>query len=171
MAKTKRETYTQVYSDYYPYIYNTVYGKTNNEDDTHDICQEIFIILYEKFETVENHRKWLFGTMRNVIFRYYEKKSKTPVDIDNVFGDISLTYVNGFKDTRIIIEEAIAEVDLTEEETLILDYIAFNNYSYNKTAEAIGLTKRQVGYKYLGAVKKILSNLESKGVKNIEDLL
>ena len=171
MAKTKRESYTDIYSDYYPYIYNTVYGKVSNEEDALDICQEIFIILYEKFDTIENYRKWLFGTMRNVVYRYYEKKSKTPVDIDTVFNDISLTYVNGFKDTRLIIEEAMENVDLNEEDFLIVDYIAFNNYSYTKTGEAMGLSKRQVGYKYLNAVKKILVYLESKGIKNIEDLL
>ena len=109
--------------------------------------------------------------MRNVVYRYYEKKSKTPVDIDTVFGDISLTYVNGFKDTRLIIEEAMENVELNEEELLIIDYIAFNNYSYTKTGEAMGLSKRQIGYKYLHAVKKIISYLESKGIKDIEDLL
>ena len=171
MAKSKREDYTEIYSQYYPYVFNTVFSKIGNEHDANDICQEIFIIFFEKYEQVDNPRKWLFGVMRNVLFRYYEKKSKVDVDIDTVFDDVSLTYVNGFRDTRIIIEEAIENIDLSEQERLILEYIAFNNYSYTNVGKIMGLSKRQVGYKYLGIVTKVTDYLKKKGITDIEELL
>lgn len=169
----KREKYTEIYDKYYPLIFNTVFSKVGNKFDTNDICQEIFIIFYEKFEDVENYRKWLFGTLRNVILRYYEKKSKkeSDADIDLTFDDVGLTYVNGYKDTRIIIQDAIDNINITEEEKLMLDYIAFNNYSYSNVGKIMGLSKRQVGYTYLAVVKRILLYLRENGITNIEDLL
>ena len=94
--------------------------------------------------------------LKNVVLRFYSKKRGPEADIDTIFDDVSLTFVNGFRDTRIIIEEAIANVDLSKEDTTILEYIAYNNYSYSHVGAILGLSKRQVGYRYLGIVKKIV---------------
>ncbi|MCP4133911.1 MAG: sigma-70 family RNA polymerase sigma factor [bacterium] len=169
--KTKREEFSQLYSQYYPLVFNTVYSKTGNRDDAYDISQEIFIIYYEKFEKIGDNRKWLFGVLRNVVLRHYSQKSNTTVDIDSIFEDVSLTFVNGFRDTRIIIEEAIENIEISEEDRTILEYIAYNNYSYTHVGSILGMTKRQVGYRYLAIVKKILEVLREKGIQNIEDLL
>ena len=157
--------------EYYPLIYSTIFTKINNQDDANDLCQEIFIIMYEKFNEIDNYRKWLYGTMRNVLFRHYEKKKKTAVDIDEVFNDVSLTFVNGMRDIRLTIEDVLTEIEMTDEQNLLFEYIAVNNYSYNKTGEILGRTKRQVEYAYQGLVRRILEQLKEKGIENIEDLL
>ncbi len=167
----KREKFSEVYSEYYPLVFNAVYTKVGNRDDTDDICQEVFLIFYEKFNEIENARKWLFGTLRNVIFRYYERKSRSDIDIDKMFEDVGLTFVNGFRDARIIISEAIDNIEMSDEERIILDYIAFYNYSYSNVGRIMGLSKRQIGYKYLAVVKSILEYLRSQGIQDIEDLL
>lgn len=165
------ERFTRIYAEYYLLIFNTLYSKTGNEFDARDICHEVFLILYEKLDEIKDVRKWLFGTLRFAALRYYEKKKKTPDDIDTIFDDCALTYVNGFRDARIIISSAIAEAGLTEEERLLVDYIAFNSYTYHHTGKIMGLTLRQVGYKYLLAVRKIMEALKKRGIENIEDLL
>ncbi len=167
----KREEFSKAYIEYYPLLFNTVFTKVGSKENADDICQEVFLIFYEKFDEVENIRKWLFGTLRYAVLRYYEKNPGQDVDIDKIFDDVSLTYVNGFKDTRIIISEAIENVNLTEEERLILEYIAFNNYSYTNTGKIMGMTKRQIGYRYLDIVERIIEYLNEKGIEQIEDLL
>ncbi len=167
----KNEEYVAVYSEYYPLIFNTVYSKVGDENDAGDVCQEIFLILYEKFYEVENYRKWLFGTLRNVVMRYYEKKSKVELNIDDIFQDISLTFVNGMKDVRIIINNAIENINLNNEERLLLDYIAYNSYSYSNVGEIMGLSKKQVFLRYSKVVKKVLTRLKELGIQDIEDLL
>lgn len=169
--KNKREEFAIIYNQYYPIVYNTIFTKTGNSHDSRDICQEVFIILYNKFEEVQNVRHWLFGTIRNVTLRYYEKKSKSDVDIETLFEDENLAYVNGFKDTRILISNAIAKASLSDEDRTIFEYIAIYNYSYTNTGIIMGQSKRQIGYKYNMIIEEILRILNSQGIHSIEDLL
>ncbi|MDY6969421.1 MAG: sigma-70 family RNA polymerase sigma factor [Spirochaetota bacterium] len=169
---SKKNRYTDAVNKYYPLIYSAVYTKVNNVDDAYDICQEVFVKFFEKFEEVENPRKWLYGALRLSVFDYYRSQNKA-TNIDEVFNDIGLTFVNGFRDARIIISEVIENIDTfdKEEDKLLFDLIAINNFSYSQVGKQLGLTKRQVQYKYGRIVQQILDQLNKRGIKNIEDLL
>ncbi|MCP4134799.1 MAG: sigma-70 family RNA polymerase sigma factor [bacterium] len=170
----KRDRFAEYFSEYYQVVYNAVFPKVGSAEDTEDLCQEVFLILYRNLEdtdNIDNVRKWLYGTLKNVVLQYYRRKEKPKANIDDIFDDVSLTFVNGFRDTRILIEEAIEEEIEDDDERTLVELIAFHNYSYTKVAEYMGLTKRIVGYRYNQVVKKILENLERKGINNIEDLL
>ncbi|MCP4133848.1 MAG: sigma-70 family RNA polymerase sigma factor [bacterium] len=169
--RVKRDTYTLVYNEYYPLVFNTVYSRIGNREDASDICQEIFLIFFEKFEGIDNYRKWLFGTMRNIVLRFYERKSSPEVDVDKMFDDMSMAYVNGFRDARIIITDIIENIDISENERALFDYIALNNYSYNNTGKILGLSKKQVILRYGKIAKMILLALKEKGIHDIGDLL
>ena len=157
--------------DYYPLLLGTTLTKVGSKDEAEDICQEVFIIFYEKFNQIDNHRRWLLGTLRNVILRYYQNKNRDTSDIEAAMDDVKLTFVNGFRDTRILISEAMDAIDCDDEERLILDLVAVHNFSYNNTAKSIGLSRRQVEYKYGQLVKKISDYLTKKGINDIEELL
>jgi RNA polymerase sigma factor (sigma-70 family) len=167
----KNERFTMLYADYYVLVFNALYAKIGNENDVRDICQEVFLIMYQKLDEIQEPRRWLFGTLRNATLRFYEKNRKSADDIDRIFDDVAMTFVNGFRDMRIIINDAIEDAGLSDEERLILEYIAIYGYSYARTGEIMGLSKRQVGYKYLAAAKKILAELHRRGVEHVEDLL
>ncbi len=168
----KKDKFTEDHKRYYPLVFSAVYTKVENIDDAKDICQEIFIRFFEKYEEVKDSRKWLYGTLRNVVLEYY-RKQRGDVDIDDVFKDVSLTFVNGFKDARIIISEAIENMDNFggEDEKTLFDLVAVYNYSYTEAAKQMGLAKRKVEYKYRRIVDSIMDYLNKKGIKDIEDLL
>ncbi len=142
--------YTEAYSEYFPIVFSAVYTKVNNRDDAQDIAQEVFLRLYRKFDSVENVRKWLFIALKLVVMEYYRKKKTNEVDIDNIFNDVSLTFVNGFRDARIIIEQALENMELFKGEKgkTIFDLIAINNFTYEQVAKQLGMTRRQVEYRY-----------------------
>jgi RNA polymerase sigma factor (sigma-70 family) len=167
----KRERFTEIYHEYYPVVFNTVFSKIENETDASDICQEIFLIFFNKFDEVENPRAWLFGVMKNVVLRFYRDQKNSGLDIDAVFDDSAMIYVNGFRDTRLMITEAMESVNLDEKERQVLDYVALSNYSYSNVGKIIGMTKRQVGYAYQNAVRKITDYLKTKGIQDLGDLL
>lgn len=164
------DEFTQAYMEYYPLLLSSLLTRINNAEEARDICQEVFIIFLEKFDTIQNKRAWLYGTLKNVVYKHYAKK-RPDVDIDQVFNDEGLAFVNGARDARIMIAEAIEQVECTEEDRILLDLIAIHDYSYGSVAEILGLTRRQVEYRYGQLSKSILEHLKSRGIKELAELL
>ncbi|MCP4132766.1 MAG: hypothetical protein GY754_17505 [bacterium] len=89
-------------------------------------------------------------------------------------GDIAFTYINGFRDTRIIIQEAINAIsELTEDSDMNIFYlVAIQNYSYRQACQTLGMGKRAVEYRYKKVISSILDFLKNeKGIKSFEELL
>lgn len=168
-----RDHFSEAYHQYYTLVFNAVYLKVNDLDDTEDICQEVFIRFYRKMNEVENVRQWLYGTLKLVVMEYYRKRTSTNVNIDDVFNDLALTFVNGMKETRMIISDTLEQLQniLSDDERVVFDLIAFYNYTYKETAKQTGMTMRMVEYRYTRTVARILDFLKIKGIKDLEELL
>src|SRR4030042_2981666 len=172
----KEREFRKSYNDYYPMILNALYSRVGNMEDAEDICHEIFVSYYRKFDEVRDPRSWLYGAMKFCISNYYQKKrgfDANSITIDNMEDDIHFAFENGFRDMRIIIHEAI-ENDQNynnEKERILFELIAINNYTYDQAAKHLGLTKRQVVYKYQQVSRRILDRLRERGITRIEDLL
>ncbi len=165
--KQQRE-FAELFSDYFPLLCNIINTKIGNRDDAMDIAQETLTLCYEKMDEIRDPRKWIFGTYRNIIKQYYEKKSKNyDVDID----DVTLTFVNGFRDTRLMLEDAIKNIEFSEEEITIFEYIAYYHYSYSKVGEIMGYGKWSIERRYRKIVKKFDDYFKKIGINSIEDLL
>ncbi len=169
---TNNKRYIDIYNKYYALVYGLLYAKTNDQFATEDLCQEIFIILMQKLDSIENIRKWLYGTIRNVLLQHFRKKNPAQHDIDDVLYDKGLAFVNAMQDTRIILDQCMKEINFNSEaDELIYDMVARQNVSLNKTAQYLNLTKKKVRYSYDKTIKLLLANLNKKGIKNIEALL
>ena len=122
---------------------------------------------------MDNVRKWLFNALKLVVKEYYRRKKREGLNIDEVFNDVSVTFVNGFRDTRIILKEAIENIDnfKDEKERDFFELIAVHGFSYNQVAKQMGLTRRQVEYKYNKLIDKIINYLRGKGIDDIGELL
>ncbi len=169
----KRNDFIDDYLNYYPVIYSAVYSRIDDSFEADDLCQEIFIIFYRKFDSIgnENKRRWLYATAKNVVLNYYKKKRALKVkDIDEAWN-LGLSFVNGFRDTRIILNEAMENIKCDDTERIILDLIAVHNFSYSSVSDIIGLNERQVRYKYDILIKKLYKQLHSLGIKDLEELL
>ncbi len=169
----KIKKFTDIYSDFYSVVYNGIYAKIRDIDLSDDLAQEVFTRFYEKIDEVENPRAWLLGTLRYVLLEHYRKNSIEKVNIDEIFFDTNIQYVNGFRDTRIILQEALdaSENYRDDSERIIYELIAINNYTRDEVARLMGLTRRQVGYKYKTVVDRIIDYLKRRGVANLEELL
>ncbi len=162
-----------LYSDFYPVIFSAVYNFLNNVDETKDICQEVFLRYMENYESVENPRKWLYAVARNATFEHCRRQGKTDISIDDIFEDKGLGYVNGFRDTRIIIQNAIDDMNNYENEKdkILFDLVALHNFTYKEAEKKLGMTERQVKYRYGLVVDRLVRYFNKKGIKSLEDLL
>lgn len=170
----RRNRLTDIYAIYYPVVFSAVYTKVGDMDDTHDICQEVFLRLFERLDEVENVRRWLFSALKLVVLEHYRKKQKNDaLNVEDVFTDISLTFVNGFRDSRMLIQEAIDSPGIfnDEYERVIFDLVAINNYTYEAAAKHLGMTRRQAEYRYTQTVSRITEYLRKKGINKLDDLL
>ncbi len=173
---TQNREFREAYSDYYPLVVSVLYSKVGRRDDAEDICQEVFIRFLKNFDSIDNHRAWLLSAIRFEITNYYNRKATAAsdaVDIDEAFDDPNLKYVNGFRDTRIIIQEAL-DNDANfhnERERVLFELIAVYNFTYPSAAAQLGITRWQAEYLYEKIEKRILKYLHQKGIKDIGDLL
>ena len=175
LSKKERE-FRRSYSDYYAAVLGALYRRVGNMEDAEDICHELFVSYYHKFDEVRDPRSWLFGAMKFSISNYYRKKSgedRAHVDIDNMEDDINLAFENGARDMRIIINEAIGNDGnyRDEKDRLLFDLIAINGYTYDEAARQLGLTRRQAFYRYQQVTRRIVDYLGRRGISRIEDLL
>ncbi|MCP4138464.1 MAG: sigma-70 family RNA polymerase sigma factor [bacterium] len=172
----KKRKLRKVYGDYYALLYLKAFKEMKSREDAEDLCHNIFIILYNKFEEVEDYRTWLMGTLKIEILNFYRSnrtKGLNTIDIDDVLNDESLAFENGAREIRIIIEEALDSNSNYKNETerALFELIAFNGLSYELAGEHLGLTKRQAQYSYGNVTKRLIEYLRKKGITSIEDLL
>ncbi len=127
----KNKKFAEAYNDLYPVVFSAVYSKVGTIDDAEDLCQELFIKFFNKLDEIENHRKWLYGALKLEVMAYYRKKKPGAVDIDEVFNDVGLTFVNGFRDSRIMIQDTLEEMNNYRDETdrALFDLVAVRNFS------------------------------------------
>jgi RNA polymerase sigma factor (sigma-70 family) len=170
---SRNREFAEAYNDLYPVLFGAIYSRVNSMDDAEDICQELFIKLYNKLSEVENKRKWLFGAMKYELMNYYKKKRPGDMDINEHFDDVGLGYVNGFRDTRIMINDAIEDMDNFDNETdrALFDLVAVKNFTYEEAGAHLGLSKRQVRYRYGLIIDRLMDYFKKRGIQNIEELL
>ncbi|HNX57610.1 MAG TPA: hypothetical protein PKK43_00820, partial [Spirochaetota bacterium] len=115
----------------------------------------------------------LFGALRLAVYEYYRRKTKVDIPLDEAHDDIALTFVNGMRDTRIIIADIIENGDLfdTNLDAVIFDLVALGELSYRDAARELGVTKRIVEYRYRRIAEKVIANLRDRGIRYLEDIL
>jgi RNA polymerase sigma factor (sigma-70 family) len=186
LADPKVDNFDKLYNTFYSLVFSVVQSKVSNYHDAEDICQEVFLRFYRKQDEIENPRKWLLGCLRIVVLDYYKQKNSNE-DIDTLFDDISMGYVNGFREARVVISQTIDEISNEEDEAdkgagnaeeeeggsdaVIFNLIAIYKYSFVEASKHLKLNYKQTRYRYNRICEKIMSRLREKGIKELGDLL
>ncbi|MCP4132056.1 MAG: sigma-70 family RNA polymerase sigma factor [bacterium] len=168
----QKAQFSEVYTQYYPLILSSVYSKVGSVDTAEDLTHEIFLQYLSNMDKVEKVRPWLFTVLKGVLYEYYRKERKMSDDVALAESgdDIALKYVNGFRDTRIIINGAIEQLD-DETDRLIFDLVAIQKFTFEAAGEQLGLTRYNLRYRYRSIVKTIMDYLNKQGITDIKDLL
>jgi len=86
---------------------------------------------------------------------------------------VSLTFINGMRDQRLIIREILEDESTfgNIQNRLIFDLVAIQKYTMEEAAKELGLSRDQIKYRYGIINKNILLSLKKKGITNLEELL
>ncbi len=166
-----RDLFIDVYERYYALIYSTAYSKLGDADDAMDAAQEVFIRFHGKAAEVREPRTWLYGTLRNVVFDMMKKKKPDLTEGD--MDDLGVTYINGFRDTRLLIQEALeSEANFIDEnDRALFELVASYDFTYREAGEELGISERQAKYRFGLAVRRLAEYFRERGIANLEDLL
>lgn len=78
LAAGNREAFDILYSRYWKQVFNQAYKRLGDETYSQDIAQDVFFQLWTrgKQSVIENLPAYLFVSVRNGVFRHFEKESK-----------------------------------------------------------------------------------------------
>lgn len=166
-----RDLFVDTYERYYALVFSTAYAKLGDADDAMDAAQEVFIRFHGKIDEVREPRTWLYGTLRNVVFDMMKKKK--PDLTDGELDDLGVTYVNGFRDTRLMIQAALDDVNnfSDERDRILFELIASYDFTYKEAGEHLGMSERQAKYRYGLTVRRLTEYFRERGIARLEDLL
>ncbi|HEY1405295.1 MAG TPA: sigma-70 family RNA polymerase sigma factor [Spirochaetota bacterium] len=172
-TREKIRRFTDTYNRLYSLLFSSVYSKVNNFDEAEDITQELFIRLFRKFDEVIEPRAWLYGALRIVLMDYYREKGKREEEIELLIDDARMSYVNGFREARMVIQAALTdpEVFAVDSDKVVFELVAIHNYSFVEVSKHLGLSYRQARYSFQTTARKIVELLKSRGIAKLEDLL
>jgi len=176
LSDNKTNQFTVQFDMYYSLIFSTIYSRISNFHEAEDICQEVFLRFFKKFDEIKNPHKLLFGTLRIVTLEYFKEKYKKDINLEDIFEDISINFVNGFKDTRLIIEQALEHIygsneEEENEEKIIFDLIAIHSFTFTQASKHLNITYKRVRNSFRKTLRKLYNYLNNIGINSLGDLL
>jgi RNA polymerase sigma factor (sigma-70 family) len=155
------------YKTLYSRVYKFFYYKSVNTADIEDLCNDSFLIFYDKYQAklinTEESSKILFGICKNIYRRWIQKivKETNNVDLEKFCDEISDEYEVFSQDKyeeklekqKILIKDAIEKLNPIVKEVMICRFVHFMTRA--ETAVKIGIKEKDVhtyqkrGVKYL----------------------
>jgi len=166
----KNARFTEHYIEYFSLICGILYSKVKDPDTAEDMAQEIFAVLYRKYDEVRKVRAWLMAAARLALMEHRRIAGRQPLSLATEDLTVAARAVPDTVDTRMVLAEAIESITGSIDR-VVFDLISIQDYSCSEAASAVGLTRRQVKYRHRLAVRQVLRALENRGLKTIEDLL
>ncbi|MDP4146195.1 MAG: RNA polymerase sigma factor [Bacillota bacterium] len=173
--KYDKSAFIELFKIYEKYLYKLCYGYTQNEQDSLDVVQEIYIKIFRNIEKFDGNmpfhpwvRKLAVNTClnfkrsikSNIISLYYENEEGATLE-DTLSMEYNLEEEIEKKDLKEVINKYLK--DLNENYRIIIILRYFEGLSYNEIAETLG--------KPLGTVKTDLYRAKSVLKKKLEGVL
>jgi RNA polymerase sigma-70 factor (ECF subfamily) len=165
------KSFEKIVDKYEMTIMRYIYTMVKNVATAEDICQEVFIQVYNKLETYNKNYKfsnWLIQIAKNKTIDYIRKENRTKVfNIDEAYNisskDISPEDSVEFNETKEYLKKYIERLEETEKQIIIL------RYSTKKTFKDIGTildipesTVKKKFYKIRQEYKEYVCKLERR---------
>ena len=164
MSKGDQKAYEQVFRRFYPKVHRFVSMLLKNADDADDVCQIIFLKVWnkrEKFAGIDKFDSYLFILSKYTVINYISTKHNIPIDIDSIKNQ----YANGIspheemvaKDTQLLVDMI---VDNMPKQRQMVYCMSRNQHLKNdEIALKLGIKKKTVENHLNIALKEIKKRL------------
>lgn len=151
----------EIYESYHSKVQNFILSKVNDMYLAEDICSDVFIKVYEKYDTFNDSKSslstWIFTIARNTLIDYYRVRrvhEEVPEDMamdssveDEVLGNEML---DGLAD-------ALEKLDERERDLIILHY--YSGLKLNEIADKMDISYSYVKILHKKALVELKTNL------------
>jgi RNA polymerase sigma-70 factor (family 1) len=159
------EAYEQIYHRYKFILHNHAWNKTRNREESQDIVQEIFTILWAKRESLDvnvNLSGYLYTSLRNYILNQIVHKSVQDKYIASIQAFVTLDTENTDhrvreNQLRAQIEKEIDALPPRMKEVFLLS--RRENLSHKQIAELLGTTEQTVKKQMTNTLKVLRGKL------------
>jgi len=168
-SKLKRDEYTKIFTDHYHVVFNTIYTKVGNREDTEDLTQEVFIKIYtalKDFREEANLFTWLYRIAVNYSLNHLNKsKIKSTVSVETVLEPIEYQSMQADEKMdedrkKTLVFEAINTLPPQQKAVFSLRY--HDELPYEEIAKVMKLSVGGAKSNYFHAVKKIGEYVKGK---------
>lgn len=171
MKLNQDHDFSLFYQRYKEAIYKVIRYLSADPDEVEDIAQEVFIKLYRAFPNFSEEKgsfyTWASAIAKNTYFTYRKNRKKEFLLEENASIDALLVKDNFIQELENrIVEEELREIisSLPEPEKSIILLKEFNNYTLEKTSQALNISSRTVSRKLLKALDLLREELERRKV-------
>ncbi|EKR63351.1 MULTISPECIES: RNA polymerase sigma factor [Leptospira] len=172
MKLNQDHDFSLFYRNYKDSIYKIIRFLSSDPEEVEDIAQEVFLNLYKAFPNFSPEKgsfyAWAATIAKNTYYTYRKKRKKDLlIERDGAFIE-SLPVKDDFirRIETQIVEDELREVisSLPEPEKSIILLKEINNYTLEKTSQALNISSRTVSRKLLKALDLLREELERKKV-------
>ncbi|RHX91020.1 sigma-70 family RNA polymerase sigma factor [Leptospira yasudae] len=171
MKLSQDHDFSLFYRNYKDSIYKVIRFLASDPEEVEDIAQEVFLNLYKAFPNFTPERgsfyTWAATIAKNTYFTYRKKRKKDlllqgegPIETFQVEDD----FIRNVE--AKIVEEELREIisSLPEPEKSIILLKEINNFTLEKTSQALNISTRTVSRKLLKALDLLREELERRKV-------
>lgn len=159
--------FMQMYEYYYSKIYNYLYFRLLNKENTEDLLSEVFLKAFIHRASYDERKAklstWLFTIARNTLTDYYRKnKQKTLLE----FPALEETITDGLDIEKAYIrniEQEIAMkslIELREIDRMVIYLKYFMDFSYREIGEHLDITEKNVSVRLTRAMARLKENYD-----------
>lgn len=164
IRKKDKDGLRQIYEEYSPFIYHTIFNIVNSKEAAEDITSEFFIKLWEKASSYKpggGHRGYLATIARNMAIDYVRKYSKEVyIETDDEEDADAMSQIT---DNEPLVEEQTVE-KLSIDKALsrlkpiyrqIVTMKVLGDMTFKEISEALSIPIGTVTWNYQDAIKQL----------------
>lgn len=167
-------TFDQVFQDYHHSLLLYSLKFVENENDAHDIVQEVFVAVWEKekYKLEKTHLKsYLFNAVRNSCFNYLKHQTIVRKHVEVEHDSLKMHELDFYKSSekslieREDIEKIYAAIDsMSDNYKEIIQLSRFEGLKNKQIAEQLGIPTRTVETRLYRALNKLRQILSGKQI-------
>lgn len=171
LANNDNSAFTELYTYYFPRVYNYVHYRVNDFYAADDLTSQIFEKLFSRLRYYQSEKAtfsaWLFSIARNTITDYYRSRTRAHfttleltaelIDSKPDPGDVAV-----LNETQQHLRKALASLTHRERDIIALKF--WSDLSNREIAKFIGISESNTGIILFRAMRKLRIILQSQGL-------